>query len=62
MAAGITGRTSASSKQPAENKVSQVLAQGEDVDMVKEEVNKIHLRLQMLSLHRQLEAKQVQRL
>jgi hypothetical protein len=42
--------------------VSQVLAQGEDVDMVKEEVNKIHLRLQMLSLHRQLEAKQVQRL
>ena len=60
--AKIIGRTSASSEQPAKNRVSQVLAQGEDVDMAKEEVNKIHLQLQMLSLRRQLEAKQVQRL
>ena len=40
-------RSQEGSKQPAKNRVSQVLAQGEDVEMVREEVYTTHLQLQM---------------
>ena len=54
--ASTTEKTSASSRLLANDRVSQVLAQGEE-DVVKEV---IHLQLQMLSLLQQLEAKRVQ--